>query len=221
MIWDGVSAPGRFGNLGSALPEAYFLAVQIERGVASARNDFQWLVLAALIALKYPPFDSLAARASAGSLVERALRVAEWNSFLKVDSRGDHHGFAFADGRYNGVCSFRREARVPKCLLNHTSKARRVGKVGGGGTELSFKRGSREGQSVLNQLGLGGGGDRIGWERRIVIGMWSEPVDGRGVSHDLKKGVRDGEAKARSSTEGLPVPVGGKRVYTPGVFSMV
>ena len=54
-----------------------------------------------------------------------------------------------------------------------------------------------------------------------MIGMWSEPVDGRGVSQDLKKGMRDGAAKARSRTEGLPIPVGGKRVYTPGVFSMV
>ena len=140
LIWVGVSAPRRFGNLGSALPVANFLAVQIERGVASARKDFQWLALAALIALKYPPFDSLAARASTGSLVDRAFREPEWNSFLRVDRSGDHHGFALQDGRYSGVCSFRREASVLKCLSNHASRARRVGRVGGGGTELSFKR---------------------------------------------------------------------------------
>ena len=149
------------------------------------------------------------------------FREAEWNSFLRVDSRGDHHGFVFEDGWYNGVCSFRREASVLKCLSNHASRARQVGKVGGERTELSFKRGFREGQSVLDQLGLGGGGARIGWERRIVTGTWFEPVDGRGVSHDLKKRVRDGVAKARSRTEGLPIPVGGKWVYTPGIFSMV
>ena len=212
LIWKGDSAPGRFGNLGSALRRANFLAVQIERRVASARKDFQLLALAALIALKYPPFDSLAVRASAGSLVDRALWEAEWNSFLRVDKRGDHHGFALVDSRHSGVCCFRREASMSKCLSNHTSKARRVGRVGGGGTELSLKRGSRVGQSVLDQLGLGGGGEKIGCEKRIMIGIWAEPVEGRGVSHDLKKGASDVDAKARSRTEGLPIPVGGNRV---------
>ena len=64
----------------------------------------------------------------------------------------------------------------------------------------------------MDQFGLGRGGDEIGWERRIVMGMWSEPVEGRGVSHDLKKGARVGEAKARSMTEGLPRFDSGKRV---------
>ena len=59
----------------------------------------------------------------------------------------------------------------------------------------------------------------IGWERRIVIGMWSDPVEGRGESQDLKKGIRVGDVKARSITEGLAVPGSGKRVYTPGVLS--
>ena len=64
----------------------------------------------------------------------------------------------------------------------------------------------------MAQLGLGEGGKEIGWERRIVIGIWSERVDGRGVSQRLKKGTRDADAKARSGTEGLPIPDGGKRV---------
>ena len=54
-----------------------------------------------------------------------------------------------------------------------------------------------------------------------MIGTWSEPVDGRGVSHALKKGTRAVDAKARSRTEGLPLPIGGNRVYTPGVLSML
>ena len=132
LIWVGVSAPGRFGNLGSALPVTNLLAVQIERGVASARKDFQWLALATLIALKNSPFDSLAVRESPGSLVDRALREAEWNSFLKVERRDDYHGFALADSRQNGVCCLRREASVSKCLSNHVSRARRVGRAGGG-----------------------------------------------------------------------------------------
>ena len=76
----------------------------------------------------------------------------------------------------------------------------------------SLRRGSRAGQSVFNQFGLGSGGSEIGWERRIVMGMWSEPVEGSGVSHALKKGARAGDAKARSITEGLPTFESGKRV---------
>ena len=90
---------------------------------------------------------------------------------------------------------------------------------GRGGIELFSSRGSREGQSVLHQLGLDRGGAVIGWERRIVMGMWSDPVDGRGDSHDLKKGAREEDAKARGKTEGLSNPDKGKRVYTPGVLS--
>ena len=46
--------------------------------------------------------------------------------------------------------------------------------------------------------------------------MWSEPVDGRGVSHVLKTGVRDVDLKTRSRTEGLPVPIGGSRFISQG-----
>ena len=141
--------------------------------------------------------------------MDRALREAEWNSFLKVERRVDHHGFALVDGRQSGVCCLRREASVSKCLSNHASKPGRVGRAGGGGIEHSFRRGSREGQSVLDQVGRGGGGEEMGWERRLMTGTWSEPVEGRGVSHVLKKGVRAVEANARSRTEGLPIPDGG------------
>ena len=91
--------------------------------------------------------------------------------------------------------------------------------MGRGGMELVSSRGSREGHSVLHQLGLGWGEAVIGWERRIVMRMWSEPVEGRGESHDLKKGAREEDAKARSKTKGLSIPDRGKRVYTPGVLS--
>ena len=107
---------------------------------------------------------------------------------------------------------------VSRCLSNHVSNESRVGRLCGEGIEQSVRSGSREGQSVLLQFGLRGGGDRIGWEKRIFMGIWSEPVEGRGVSHDLKKGARAGDAKARSRTEGLPVSDRGKRVYTPGVL---
>src|SRR5438309_1210903 len=50
------------------------------------------------------------------------------------------------------------------------------------------------------------------------MGMWSEPVDGRGVSQVMKNGARAGEAKARSITEGLASPPRGNLVYTPGIL---
>lgn len=160
-------------------------------------------------------------RASWGSPAKRVLREAEWNSSLNVDKRDNHDGFALVDGRYSRVNCLRRVARVSKCLSNQASSARWVGKTGEGGMELSLRRGSREGQSVLHQLGLSRGGDQIGWEKRIVISLWSEPVEGSGESHDLKKGAREGDAKARSRTEGLSTPARENRVYTPGVLSML
>ena len=52
LIWVREVASGRLGNLGSTLPMANFFAIHIEWGVASARKDFQYLALAALIAFK-------------------------------------------------------------------------------------------------------------------------------------------------------------------------
>ena len=48
------------------------------------------------------------------------------------------------------------------CLSNHDSSDSRVGRTGGGGTEHSLRSGSRIGQSVLHQFGLGGGEEEIG-----------------------------------------------------------
>ena len=79
-----------------------------------------------------------------------------------MDKRDDHNGFALMDSRQSGLCCRRREASVSKCLSNQVSKARRVGRMGRGGTELSLRWGSRVGQSVLDQLSLGGGGEKIG-----------------------------------------------------------
>jgi len=48
--------------------------------------------------------------------------------------------------------------------------------------------------------------------------MWSEPVEGSGVSQVIKKEVREEEAKARPITEGLASPPRGNLVYTPGLL---
>jgi len=50
----------------------------------------------------------------------------------------------------------------------------------------------------------------------IVIGMWSEPVEGREASQLLTRGRRWGFPKARSMTEGRALPTRGNLVYSPG-----
>jgi len=52
--------------------------------------------------------------------------------------------------------------------------------------------------------------------RVIVIGMWSEPVEGREASQLLTRERRGGFAKARSITEGRALPTRGNLVYSPG-----
>ena len=71
-------------------------------------------------------------------------------------------------------------------------------------TAKSFSSGARAGQSVRTQLGEGGGGEVNGCESIIWTGTWSEPVEGRVVSHVWQKEGNEGEVKERSSTEGQP-----------------
>ena len=76
----------------------------------------------------------------------------------------------------------------------------------------SLSSGTRAVQSVRAQLGEGGGGEVNGCESIIWTGTWSEPVEGRGVSHVGQKGSNKGEAKERSRTDGRPGPPRGKQV---------
>ena len=68
------------------------------------------------------------------------------------------------------------------------------------------------GQSVRDQLGEGKEGEVSECESIIWMVTWSEPVEGRGVSHVWQKGGNEGEAKESSSTDGRPEPPRGKRV---------
>jgi len=52
----------------------------------------------------------------------------------------------------------------------------------------------------------------------ITDGTWSEPVEGRGVSHEETRGERALFVKARSKTEGREIVSNRNRVYTPGVL---
>jgi len=102
------------------------------------------------------------------------------------------------------------------CVSNQASKEAFVGKEGGGGINNSFRAGERESQSVRDQLATGGGGEEIGRAKVREIGTWFEPVEGRGVSHEQKKGNKSGHANERSITEGRVALSQGKRVNTPG-----
>ena len=72
------------------------------------------------------------------------------------------------------------------------------------------------GQLVSDEVGEGGGGEVTGCASIIWTGTWSEPVEGRGMSHVWHKGSNEGESKERSRTAGRPEPRRGKRVYTAG-----
>jgi len=50
---------------------------------------------------------------------------------------------------------------------------------------------------------MGGGSMIAGGFRVITHGTWSEPVEGRGVSHEETRGERAVFVKARSKMEGL------------------
>ena len=70
--------------------------------------------------------------------------------------------------------------RASRYLSNHSSRESWLGRLGTGGMAHTLRSGFREGQSVLDEFGLGSGGEKIGWEMRIIIGMLSEPVEGGG-----------------------------------------
>jgi len=73
-------------------------------------------------------------------------------------------------------------------------------------------------ESDRAQLGVGGGGRSKGASKQRRIGIWSEPVEGRGSDHSEKYGDRRGQAKARSRTPGRPTSDMENRVKTPGVL---
>ena len=109
-----------------------------------------------------------------------------------------------------------RVLRTPLILVvwhsNQESRALDVRKRGGGGISISLSASMALGHSTLVQSGTGRGGSRAGVAREIRIGTWSEPVDSYGVLHPAMKGVREADEKARSRTDGLPIPDRGNLV---------
>jgi len=93
---------------------------------------------------------------------------------------------------------------LSRFVLNQRSIDREVARGGAGVMEASLRQGLRAGQSVNTRLGEGGGALKRGASKRRRIGMWSEPVEGRGSDNSEKYGARRGQAKARSRTPGRP-----------------
>ena len=67
-------------------------------------------------------------------------------------------------------------------------------------------------RSTRAQCGVGRGSIIAGGFSVITHEMWSEPVEGWGVSHEETRGERAVLAKARSKTEGREMVSNGNRV---------
>ena len=116
------------------------------------------------------------------------------------------------EGLETGVLEVMRVQTRLEWVSNHLSKTDTGQEGGGGGGTREGSWGRLEAQSVMAQLGVGSGGRNLGEQKDITTGTWSEPVDGRGVSHLLKAGASRELEKARSRTEGLDECVRGKKV---------
>jgi len=114
------------------------------------------------------------------------------------------------------VSSLRRAVSLSNDPASHLSRSVREGQGGAGGIRKFLMRGESVSQSLSDHKGHLGLGIRVGGARLIVIGTWSEPVEGRELSKDLNIGRRRGFAKARTITAGRALPTKGNRVYSSG-----
>ena len=114
------------------------------------------------------------------------------------------------------MCSLRRATRRFRDSDIHSSSFGRVGHGRAAGTWKPLIIESRVCQSVSAYRGRGGFLFREGVARVIVIGIWSDPVEGREASQLLTRGRRGGFAKARSITEGGALHTRGNLGYSPG-----
>ena len=103
-------------------------------------------------------------------------------------------------------------------MSNHLLRELGVGLAGWGNVEKVSSAFPTASRSRRAQCGVGGGTIIAGGFSVITHGTWSEPVEGRGVSHEAKRGARAVFAKVRSQTEGREMVSKGNRVYTPGAL---
>jgi len=119
------------------------------------------------------------------------------------------------------VYSFSRATRRLSDSDIHSYSLGGVGHDGAGGTLKPLMIGVMVSLSVSSHFGRGVFWLKLGAVRVIVIGMWSEPVEGSEASQLFTNGRRGGFAKARSMTEGRAFPARGNLVYSQrGLRSM-
>jgi len=104
-------------------------------------------------------------------------------------------------------------------MSNHLLSELGVGLAGQGNVVKAPNTFPTAFRSRRAHCGVGGGSIISGGFSVITHGMWSEPVEGRGVSHEETRGERAVFAKAKSNTEGREMVSKGNRVYTPAVLT--
>jgi len=95
----------------------------------------------------------------------------------------DHHSFGLWVMRLRGVYRVSVADISLRFVLNQTRMEWEVGRQGGGGTFNSVRSLSTWVSSVRAQFGLGGGDRKTGASKGGGMGIWSEPVEGRGSHH--------------------------------------
>jgi len=112
----------------------------------------------------------------------------------------------------HGAWEVRREVRRVEEMSNHLLRELGVGLVGQGSVVMVSSAFPTACRSRRAQCGVGGGSITAGGLSVTTHGTWSEPVEGRGVSHEETRGERAVFAKARSKTERREVVSKGNQV---------
>ena len=97
-------------------------------------------------------------------------------------------------------------------MSNHLVRELGVGFGGQGSVVMDSSAFPTAPRSRRPQCGVGEGSIIAGGFSVITHGTWSEPVEGRGVSHEETRVERAVFAKARSNTEGREIMSKGNRV---------
>ena len=98
------------------------------------------------------------------------------------------------------------------CLSNYADRDALVGRGGGAGILTCCRAGVRIAQSVCSQVGEAAAGQKRGADKASIIGIWSDPVLGRWVDHEVKNGASSILGKERLRTAGLLPATKGNRV---------
>ena len=111
-----------------------------------------------------------------------------------------------------GAWEVKREVRRVEEMSNHLLRELDVGFAGHASVVKESSAFPTASRSRRAQCGVGGGSIIAGGFSVIIHGTWSEPVEGREVSHEERREERAVFAKARSNTPGREIVSNGNRV---------